>query len=182
MQQKLDELDKQVHVRIPADSAVVIGQRQEAGNLALDRETDNQGATDMQFGETAEFVLCRCGRRTRVVDFDDLEMTEPADQPRPVLQALAAEDLGRALCKTRFTDEHRLEVTAVLRNQRQKRGIATTGVAAAGLEFLEVDGNLGLQRVYGTAGAFSGTRSTVPGSRCGRGVGRVRHGWLHFDM
>ncbi len=182
------ELDEQVHVGVPARGAVFVGERQETGDFAVDRKTDDQGGPDMQLGQTPEFVLRRRGRRRRVVDFNDLEVPEPADQPRPVLEALPAQDLGRALRESCLAGEHRFEVTAVLGNQREKRGIAAAGigqlgdiglqqvVAAGGVEILQIDGDLGLQRVDGAASAFSGTRSTVPDSRCGRGVGRVRHG------
>ena len=84
--------------------------------------------------------------------------------------------------------EHRLEISAIVRYQCEERRIASRRVrqfgdiglqrfpVAVSREILKIDGNFRLKRVYGAASAFSGARSALPDTRCGDGVGRVRHG------
>ncbi len=107
---------------------MLIGERQEAGDLTMHGEADDQRGPDVQFGQAPEFVLARPRSRPGIIDFDDLQVAEPADQPRPVLDTLAAENLRRTLREPGLAGEHRLEIAAVFRNQREECGIASRRV------------------------------------------------------
>ncbi len=187
-QRSADQFDEQVQVRVPAILAVLVCKPEEARDFAMDCNPDDQRRADMQFGQAPQLGAGGLGARRRIVDLDDLEVTEPADQPGPVIETLPTENLGRALGEAGLRGIHRLEIPAIVRHQCKKRRIASGRVGqlgdiglqnfpvAIGREILKIDGDLGLKCVYGAASAFSGARSALPDTRCSDGVGRVHHG------
>ena len=145
-----------MQIRIPVIDCVFVGKSQEAGDFTMDRETDHQDGTDVKLGQPFQLVLRRFRALQRIGNLDDFQMAETLLHPFPVVQLLANQDLGICLREARRCGDDRLDVGAVIREQRNKRRITAGCIRQFGdiglklrlvmvwIEIQDADGDLGL--------------------------------------
>ena len=158
-------------IGVPLVDGPFVGEREESTDLVAHRESDDQAGTDAELRQP--FVLpARSLRRVAGIrDLDDSQMTQVLPEPWPVLQRIVLERRGIAAGEHSARGKDCIDGRDFVIEQRDEGGIATGRIGQFGdsaaqlfeigvrIEVLDVDGDLGLQRIDCATGAFADSGS-----------------------
>jgi hypothetical protein len=153
---------------------LLIRKRKNAAKLTADRNANHEQRPDFEFMQSAEFPLGLINSRQRIVDFDHLTVAEALHEPGPVTQIFVVQNFGTATRETGLIANYALDVGSVWTKRAEKCAVDAhrfrqlTDIfeqlfgATLRIEVLQVNGDLGLQRIDATAIACAGAWPALP--------------------